>query len=215
MTLRLLSFLLLLLALTLTACTTSVPEVAPPLVVTVVVTANGGAGAPSNAATPVAATAVAVPTSSYPTPNQIGFTAAYQPFERGFMIYVPDRKAVWVFVQPDAATPRAFSAGLWLAYSDTFKEGEPETDPALTAPEGLIQPKRGFGKVWRENGPVEAALGWATEIELPYPATITDYALGRFDGAGVFVAQSFVHTLTDFDGKLIHIDEATRTWSKP
>ncbi len=131
------------------------------------------------------------------------------------MIYVPDRKAVWVFVLPDATAPSAFTAGLWLAYADTFSEDEPETDPAIVAPEGLIQPKRGFGKVWRENGPVRDALGWATEIELPYPATITDYAIGKFDSSGKFAPSAFIHTITDFDGDVIHLDEATRTWSKP
>jgi hypothetical protein len=185
--------------------------VAPPLVVTVVVTPTGnGPTLP-----PQSPTTVAVATSGYPAPFQTDLTAAYQPFERGFMIYVPDRKAVWVFVLPDAATPSAFTAGQWLAYADTFSEGEPETDPALAAPEGLIQPRRGFGKVWRENGPVRAALGWATEIELPYPATVADYAIGKFDSSGKFAPQSFIHTITNFDGDVIHVDEVTRTWSKP
>jgi len=186
--------------------------VAPPLVVTVVVTASNGSAPP-----PLAASAVAVPTSSYPAPFQTDLAAAYQPFEQGFMIYVSDRKAVWVFVQPvvDVTTPRAFNAGLWLAYPDTFQEGEPETDETIVAPEGLVQPKRGFGKVWRENGPVRAALGWATKIELPYPATVADYAIGQFDATGKFAPGSFIHTITAFDGKLLHVDEATRTWSKP
>ena len=204
-------FLLLLLTLTLTACSAPVPEVAPPLVVTVVVTPTGG----GPALPPQSPTTVAAATSSYPAPFQTDLTAVYQPFERGFMIYVPDRKAVWVFVQPETTIPSAFTAGLWLAYADTFSEGEPETDPALVAPEGLIQPKRGFGKVWRENGPVRAALGWAADIELPYPATVADYAIGKFDGLGEFAPQSFIHTITDVDGHLIHVDEATRTWSKP
>lgn len=203
--------LLSLLTLALTACSAPVPEVAPPLVVTVVVTPTGG-GPPLP---PQAPTTVAAATSSYPAPFQTDLAAVYQPFERGFMIYVPDRKAVWVFVQPETTIPSAFTAGLWLAYADTFGEGEPETDPAIVAPEGLIQPKRGFGKVWRENGPVRAALGWATEIELPYPATITDYAIGKFDSSGKFAPSAFIHTITDFDGDIIHADEATRTWSKP
>jgi hypothetical protein len=185
--------------------------VAPPLVVTVVVTPTGNGPALS----PQSPTTAAVATSSYPAPFQTDLTAVHQPFERGFMIYVPDRKAVWVFVQPETAISSAFTAGLWLAYADTFSEGEPETDPALVAPEGLIQPKRGFGKVWRENGPVRAALGWATEIELPYPATVADYAIGQFDSSGKFAPSAFIHTITDFDGGVIHVDEATRTWSKP
>jgi hypothetical protein len=211
--------LLLLITLTLTACTAiradPAPAVAPPLVVTVVVTPTGGKGASTPAATPGTATPAPLPTSSYPTPIQARLTCVYQPFERGFMIYLPDRKAVWVFYSPFslAATP-APDVGRWLPYADTFVEGEPETDPNLVPPEGFQQPKRGFGKVWRNSPIVRDALGWGLQFELPYEAVVTDYAIGAFDASGAFTAQSFFHTITDFNGKLIRIDEATGTWSK-
>jgi len=36
---------------------------------------------------------------------------------------------------------------------------------AITAPEGLYQPIRGFGKVWRNQVQVRERLGWALELE--------------------------------------------------
>jgi len=132
------------------------------------------------------------------------------------MIYIPDRKAVWVFHSSYtvAATP-APNVGRWLPYADTFTDGEPETDPSIVPPEGFIQPKRGFGKVWRNSPLVRDALGWPSQFELPYEAIVSDYAIGTFDASGQFTAESFFHTVTDFGGgKLVRIDEATGTWSK-
>ncbi len=206
------------LVLFLAACSTAAPpaDVAPPLVITVVVTPTGGAPAASTASP--AATASPHP-AAYPPPFQNSLTAVYQPFERGFMIYLSDRKAVWTFIQAvvnnaGTATPtRQF--GQWLAFPDTFNEGDPEIDPAIIAPEGLLQPKRGFGKVWREQPAVREAIGWGLEYELPYPTVVTDYSIGVFDAAGNYTPQSFIHTLTIPDGILFHIDEAAQLWSQP
>jgi photosystem II stability/assembly factor-like uncharacterized protein/DNA-binding beta-propeller fold protein YncE len=80
---------------------------------------------------------------------------AEQPFERGRMIW--DSGSLQIYVMMDAGT--------WQAYQDTFQEGvDPETDPNLPPPPR--QPKRGFGKVWREQlGGPQAAIGWALEEE--------------------------------------------------
>ena len=54
----------------------------------------------------------------------------------------------------------------WVAYEDTWSEGQPDRDPALVPPDGLYQPVRGFGKVWRERlGGPQARIGWATAPE--------------------------------------------------
>lgn len=82
---------------------------------------------------------------------------AEQPFERGRMIW--DSGSLQIYVLLDAGT--------WEAYEDTFEEGvDPETDPTLPPPPQ--QPKRGFGKVWREQlGGPRATIGWALEEERP------------------------------------------------
>ena len=119
------------------------------------------------------------------------------------MIYLPDRKAVWVFYYPYSREATQTPAlGAWLAFADTFVDGEPETDPGIAPPPNLQQPKRGFGKVWRDNPNVRDAV-------------VTDYAIGAFDANGQFAPQTFFHTLTGPNGKLIHVDEAAATWTMP
>jgi hypothetical protein len=59
--------------------------------------------------------------------------------------------------------------GTWASYLDTWDASEPPYDPSLSAPEGLRQPVRGFGKVWREQlGGPQPEIGWALGEERAY-----------------------------------------------
>lgn len=198
--------LLLVTILTITACSSARPTtIATPIVITAVTTPT---------AVPAPAPATASP--SYPAPSQVNVAAVYEPFERGFMIYLSDRKQIWVFIRPTLAnttTNLPVNFGQWLAYADTFKDGEPETDPTFAAPTRLLQPKRGFGKVWRENALVRAGIGWALEWELPYNASLTTYPIGTIEG-GKFNHKFSFHIITILDGSSIHVNESTYMWSK-
>jgi hypothetical protein len=67
-----------------------------------------------------------------------------------------------------------FSDGTWQALDDTWQDGDNVgTDPA---PQGLIKPERGFGKVWFQIAGV-SVLGWATAAESSYKATWEMYPL--------------------------------------
>ncbi len=46
-------------------------------------------------------------------------------------------------------------------------------------PNGLLEPVRGFGKVWRNFSGVRDGLGWATAQESGTNAVIQDFAMGR------------------------------------
>jgi len=85
----------------------------------------------------------------------------------------------------------------WWRITDTWQEGESESDASLVPPDGLSQPVRGFGKAWRNNGFVREALGWANGPEQFYtsqwlifeggwmmvaPDGATVYALGADPG---------------------------------
>jgi hypothetical protein len=50
----------------------------------------------------------------------------------------------------------------------------PETDPAFDPPagSGFYQPKRGFGRVWREQPGVRERLGWATDPEFGFDMSV-------------------------------------------
>jgi len=83
---------------------------------------------------------------------------AVQNFERGFMVWLQNRDAIFV-IYNDTNLPA------WQVFVDNFVEGQtPEDDPQFTNPPsaGLHQPRRGIGLVWRENPAVRDRLGWAT-----------------------------------------------------
>ncbi len=83
-------------------------------------------------------------------------TAAFQPFERGTMFWRGDLRRIYV-LQEDRT---------WASYDDTWDESQADHDPDLVPPEGLYQPMRGFGKVWREQlGGAGAPIGWAISPE--------------------------------------------------
>lgn len=107
--------------------------------------------------------------------------AARQHFENGQMIWREDQK--WIYV--------LYNDGRWEGYADRWLEGDPEDDPALIPPEGLEQPIRGFGRVWRDNlGGAKAPIGWAQEKEQGQTAQIQEWDYGivlRFGGEDIIL----------------------------
>lgn len=95
--------------------------------------------------------------------------AAVQSFENGQMVWLGKTQEILVVLYD----------GEWRSFADTFKEGEPERDPSLVTPGELLQPERGFGKVWRANPDVQEAIGWATQKEQGVTATVQEYERGR------------------------------------
>jgi hypothetical protein len=95
----------------------------------------------------------------------------YQTFERGHMLWVQQHDSIYVLYN-DGALP------YWTRYPDPFDENiHPWDDPALNAdpsrPPNTWQPRRGFGKLWRENEAVRSRVGWATlEWEAPYSVKV-------------------------------------------
>ncbi|MBI5034084.1 MAG: ATP-binding protein [Chloroflexi bacterium] len=81
--------------------------------------------------------------------------AVSQEFQYGMMFWRGDSRLIYVL----------FNDSTWATYSDTWNDTQPAS-ANLMPPAGLIEPVRGFGKVWREflNGP-SSKLGWASEIE--------------------------------------------------
>jgi len=63
----------------------------------------------------------------------------------------------------------------WQLYDDTWREGDQEWDPNILVPTGLYQPKRGFGKVWRDQSGVRSALGWATTEERGFTMAVQPF----------------------------------------
>jgi len=128
--------------------------------------------------------------------------AAEQPFEHGRMIWLED-------VGSGALTRIIFvlyDDGKFALFEDTWTEGQPESDPAFVPPAGLLQPIRGFGKLWRENESVQEKLGWATAQEQGFD-TVFQAQIAESIGATAF--------LRTLDGKIIRVsgwDVGTGTW---
>ena len=94
-----------------------------------------------------------------PTRGPVAANAAFQPFEQGLMFWRADERTIYV-LHADSA---------WAHYIDTYADAEPESAPALQPPKGLLQPVRGFGKLWRQQlGGPQSDLGWALAEERGY-----------------------------------------------
>lgn len=112
--------------------------------------------------------------------------AVFETFERGATIWRADTRQIYVLYQ----------GGRYEQYADTWTEGEPVTYPE-TPPAGLIQPGRGFGKLWVNNERVRTGLGWATSTEAGYSATLEIHPAA---GGG----ENILMTLPD--GRLLYLD---------
>jgi hypothetical protein len=126
--------------------------------------------------------------------------AAQQQFEKGFMIWFGPSGKIFVFYK----TGYAGSGPRYHVYDDTFREGEPESDPGITPPAGLLQPIRGFGKVWRNNPEVRDGLGWATGSEKPFSSWVQGYT-----GTGMHASFTLIE---EFNGTIYHLEAMGSTW---
>ena len=144
----------------------------------------------------------------FPRPNNIDIIVAEQVFEGGRMFYLDPVSRIWVMLNGEEDD----TTGEWLIFADTWQEGEPESDSAIIAPDGLHQPIRGFGKIWRENPELREALGWGLDPEIGHE---TRYQF--FEGeiletdAGLMQAPGF-HVLNSFYGRTFFYDESQLTW---
>jgi hypothetical protein len=95
---------------------------------------------------------------------------ADQQFEHGRMLWVEEWASISVLYDGGDSH--------YDAYDDLFSPDKTQPAP-LTMPDSpLIEPRQGFGKIWRELGGPTGALGWATADEQSYSATIQYFERG-------------------------------------
>ena len=118
-----------------------------------------------------------------PLGSAIEMYGAGQSFERGYMLWTSEDSRIHVLLQDGRAA----------SYADTFQDGvDPETSN-LSPPAGLLEPKRGFGKVWRDNSNVRSGLGWATTEERGFHGSSQRFEHGLMlwsDVRGIFALYS-------------------------
>ncbi len=147
---------------------------------------------------PAAGTVTAQPLPSVapsPTPLISQIQVAEQLFEHGRMFWLQPTDQIWVMITTDTGH------GDWLIFENTFVEGEPEDDPSIIPPDGFEQPRRGFGKLWRDNPDLRDKLGWAITPEFGY---VTRYE---------YHADAGYHVLASLYDEEFRFYEADRTWS--
>ncbi len=122
---------------------------------------------------------------------------AQQNLQRGYMFWISTQKTIWVLIKADENA----TSGEWRVYPDTFQSGDPEMDTNLTPPDIThdYQPRRGFGKVWRETPGLRDALGWGTTPEFDL---ITPLSYLSTSGGSRYL-------LTTLSAELIALYEAT------
>ncbi|MFN8531017.1 MAG: hypothetical protein U0670_20630 [Anaerolineae bacterium] len=178
-------------------------EAAPPTAETVVESATSTPLGPIQAVTP---TRTPIP-PNFPTPLVARIQVVEQLYEHGRMFWLEPNREIWVLVVT------AEGRGTWTVYQDTWEEGvDPESDPSLTPPDGLIQPHRGFGKLWREVPGVREALGWAASAEFGYLSDYQYVAGGSIDANGQYVPGPGYHVLYSLYGEQFRFNEVDSTW---
>ena len=157
----------------------------------------------------VSAFPTAMPTANpLPTALVSEIQVAEQAFEHGRMFWLFPTHKIWVMIN----APDSIDHGQWLIFDDTWEEGEPENDPSLTPPANLLQPVRGFGKLWRDNQEVRDALGWAVSPEYGF---VTNYEYrpgGYLDSNGNYVPGPGVHVLYSLGNQAFAFEERDNTW---
>lgn len=190
-------------------------EVTREVTVMVVVTASPDNGAvsasPSVTPSPPETVTTAAPASTptvdpFPTPTVNQVIVAEQVFENGRMFYLQPTQEIWVMVNTGDAT-----TGTYSRFPDTWREGMPESDPDIEPPEGMYQPLRGFGKLWRENEEVRDALGWALDPEHGRVATYQYFPGGEVVN-GVYSPGPGYHTVDSYYGGTFVFNESDSTW---
>ena len=123
------------------------------------------------------------PPSECPQSSALISLGAAQRFEGGLMIWIQSSGAIYILYSGGGSPA-------WDYTPDPWRSGMPESDPAIVPPEGLYQPVRGFGMVWRGEGSslnVRSRLGWALAPEFSFntayqcnsaPRYVTCYLLG-------------------------------------
>lgn len=166
---------------------TQVPTAPPPSPTTVAADTAGPVAAPTAANAVAAPTDVpTVPACAFAVDGAVGqwysrdplgcatsdlqiVWAAWQPFERGAMLWRSDTDTAYAFVSDPQQQ--------WFELRERWDGSDPparEADP----PPGLQAPIRGFGYAWGVNDALFNILGWATENEKGFCLAVQHFELG-------------------------------------
>lgn len=143
----------------------------------------------------------------FPTPIIGQILVAEQEFQNAKMFWLQPIEQIWI-LQTDAD-----GVNIWIVRDDSFEDGMSENDFDLTPPaEGLIQPIRGFGFLWRNDDTLRSQIGWATSEEVGYNANYEYHWGGTVDENNVYETGPGYHQLQTHSQEIYRFDEESRTW---
>jgi hypothetical protein len=111
------------------------------------------------------------------TGNAAVVWAAWQPYERGDMLWLSDSDWAYALHFQNGTNS---NAGDWSTGGNAWKwDGSSPDGVGLTPPSGLYEPVRGFGYVWRNFlGGTASAFGWATGPEKGFCTNVQRFERG-------------------------------------
>ena len=111
--------------------------------------------------------------------DQQARAVAEQSFQRGQMLWLAGPQAgngtIYVIQAAEAQSTRLS----WQSFEDTWHAGDPEDSGDSVPPDGLIEPIRGFGKLWYANDTISGQLGWGVSGEKAATGAVQRFANGR------------------------------------
>jgi hypothetical protein len=102
--------------------------------------------------------------------------AAWEPFERGYLLWRQDTNKVYALYFANGSDR---SAGNWELRHEAWDGSDPG-GIGLSPPAGLVEPVRGFGWLWRNYlGGAQGQLGWAKEQEKGLCVAVQPFESGQ------------------------------------
>jgi hypothetical protein len=118
---------------------------------------------------PASVVNAAAQTTPCPPPTSARITmASVEKFERGWVLWIGDTRQMYVMIN-DAGSN---NTGTVQVYPENWENGMPERLDQFKPPAGYWQPKRGIGKLWRENEAVRNGLGWGAKDSEGFMAVV-------------------------------------------
>jgi hypothetical protein len=105
-----------------------------------------------------------------PVGTATSVSSASQLYERGGMFWLQG---------PPPVIYALLGSRRFQRYDDTYNASTDPFSGGEAPPPGLLEPVRGFGKVWRSNPDVRNGLGWATNDEVGGTASIQLFDRGQ------------------------------------
>jgi hypothetical protein len=141
---------------------------------------------------------ISPPPGSCPAGEPMTTNAAFERFERGFMVWLAETDTFYVFFDSPERPYLIFYGPLYLV--------TPAAPTPENPPDGFYAPTNGFGLLWRGEVPgaenIQSWLGWALEPEYNFTATY------QYDAASLY----YMLYLEIPDDKIVALNTVMSLW---